>query len=299
MPEEIIEDNAIAEMQAEFERNELQAFLDDGEERADPEPSEEPAPESKAPKGEPASTASEKAGDRRGSDVVIARLEEIDPQLAENYRDQLANNTRLSQKLQEVERNLPNVVEEAVKAAMAEEQPEEDDEFTPEQIASAKERARKMGLVLAEDLEQKEKLTTRQTYLKEAKAQALEEFGEAFGVATEEGGIQITEEANEVMTKELQRLQQYGTPTLRDLYILANHQALIEKAKATGIEQGRAEKAERVDNLMRAETETGTSSAEPMPNLRGKPGTASDSLQAVMKRAGQAAMKQLGLNGSA
>jgi len=77
--------------------------------------------------------------------------------------------------------------------------------------------------------------------------------------------------------------------------VLSHFDELIKAAEDRGRTDGGNTNYQRARKLNGATSATTTSPAQPMANIRGEKGTASDSFQAVGARAWQEARKKLGL----
>jgi hypothetical protein len=285
----------LGEAQDAYFANELETVLGTSSGEEDPEESETD--------GETEATSPATSGNAGGIDAAVKILEQTNPELAEAVRSQNAARTKAQQEAADLRRQVEGVegrlgkaVEEAVAQAMAERDDDpEESEYSPEQIEAAKDKLRKMGVVFAEDVEQEKQLSSWQEMLKSSDSKAVESFGEMFGEVVD-GEIQVNEEALSAMSQEMARLKSQGNRVTRqDLFILAKHEDLMKQAEERGYERGKKEKAERVDALGRAATENGSAGIDPAVNLRGKPGTRSDSISEVLRRANAVALKKVGL----
>lgn len=255
----------------------------------------EPEAETEATSAKAKATPPKRTG---GIAAALETLENNNPELAEAVRAQIRDNNALRDTVKGFKQEL----ESAVRAAVAEAVKAEEEavqapqgEYTPEQIAQAKERARRMGFVLKEDLEAEQKRGTFFEYINEGKEKAYDEFGETFGTKDEDGRVHISEGAEQAMVRELNRIKQYGNLNPRDLHILANYDDLIKQAESRGLQKGRAAAGNLSEDRWRAGVTSRTTTGEPVPQIRGEVGTESDAKEAVMRRAFLAATKKLGI----
>ncbi len=237
---------------------------------------------------------------RPGIDVVLSELEKTNPQFAEVVRAQQATITRLQTGEKDLDKRVEQTVKEALAEAMkeAEGEPEKDPalaNYTPEQIAQFKETARKLGLVLKEDEDQKAQQKSLQDYFLEGRSAALTEFGESFGKLGEDGKFIFAEGIEDKAQQELLRIQRYGTVNARDLFILATFKDQIKAAEDRGYEKAKKEigpvaKAARMKGAI---TESGSAPVEAAVNIRGKSGSPDDSFDKVFERAAVLAKRKL------
>lgn len=231
-----------------------------------------------------------------GIDTALKFLDDNNPDLAGVVRAQIRDNQSLRERQKSIEENLEDAVQNAVQVALQEQQTEsaeDDGEYTPEQIEQAKKVLRSMGVVTKEDLAQEEQQKSLTQYLNGAVESGVQDFGDMFG-RIEDGKPVISEGALERIKAENQRIQQYGTITAKDLFVLSHFDELVKAAEERGRKQSGAQTAQRQKKLNGAATALNTAPDAPRPNLRGN-SKKEDSIRDVVMRSMNVARKNLGL----
>lgn len=291
-----VETPDLGEMQQAWMTSEIETMLDtaqgavDGQDASIPDegenvvetPDETPNVEGRAP----------------GIDTALKFLDENNPDLASVVRAQIRDNNTLRENVKGFETKLQEAVDQSVREVLESQQAEEpvvqEGAYTPEQIEQAKSILREMGVVTKEDLAQEEEKKSLNSYLNDAVASGVQEFGDMFG-REEDGKPVLSESALERIQGENQRIQQYGTLHVKDLFILSHFDELIKAAENRGRADGSNTNTARLQKLNGATTATTTSSQTPTPNLRGAKGTQEDSVRAIVMRAYAQAQKKMGL----
>lgn len=231
-----------------------------------------------------------------GIDTALKFLDDNNPDLASVVRAQIRDNQSLRERQKSIEENLETAVQNAVQTALQlrqAEEPDDDGDYTPEQIEQAKQVLRSMGVVTKEDLAQEEQQKSLTQYLNGAVESGVQDFGDLFG-RIEDGKPVISEGALERIRAENQRIQQYGTITAKDLFVLSHFDELVKAAEERGRRSAGAQTAQRQKKLNGAATALGTAPDMPRPNLRGK-SKKDDSIRDVLMRSMSEARKNLGL----
>jgi hypothetical protein len=233
-------------------------------------------------------------------DKVLAALPQsnLTSDQQEAIRAVLATNTRLQQEQRGIDRRIDAAVKQAVEAALEESEPAKPADGDPmanvtaDQKALFERLAKEMGFVKKNDLEQRESAKSREDYLTSAREAALKEFGDAFGAKDEEGNVVLADDVQERMTARYKPIQEHGTLTLRDLYVLTYYDDLIKAAEERGQQTGRTVAQGRKVERQRARTEDRSGIATSA-NIRGERGSKADSRDAVFARAAYIAKKAL------
>jgi len=202
----------------------------------------------------------------------------------------------LQQEAAGVDSKLDQAVRDAVSEALAEETQEVDDplaQVTPQQEAIFAQLADKLGYVKSQDLEAKEEQQTREQYLSDGRKTALESFGDSFGITDTTGQVVLSDGVQERLTARYKPIQDHGTLTLHDLYVLEYHNELLAKAKAEGVEEGKGVAQGRRVERQQAAVETRTSGIGVTPQIRGEKGSNADSSESVFARAALLARRKL------
>jgi len=165
---------------------------------------------------------------RAGSDEVLQRLEELDPDAAENYRDmqrQLSRNfnstNELKGQLLELREQMLELRDGAGRQVEEEEKVELPEGVTQENLSMFEQMARAAGFVKKDELAAKEQEQASGSFVQEALRRGAEEFGEHFGTLGDDGKVELNPDIRDKLEQRLERLQDpKAGVTPYDLYLL-------------------------------------------------------------------------------
>jgi len=246
-------------------------------------------------------TAPKASVKRAPIDKVLAKLRDsnLTPEEQEAIKATIATNTRLQQEAAGIDSRIEKAVQDAIAEAMKEEQDDTvvaDDPLlrvTDQQKRIFDQLAKEMGYVKRQDLDAKAAEQTREQYLTSGREAALADFGDAFGMKDTTGQLVLGDGVQERLAERYKPIQDHGTLTLHDLYLLTYHKDLLEQAKADGVEEGRNMAQGRRVERQKGRTEARTSGIGIEPRIRGEKGTAQDSSENVFGRAVLLAKRKL------
>ena len=262
-------------------------------ERATQEPGEEQSDQDQATPEERSKEEQDTPQKPLGVDALLNQLE--GPQ-AEAVRKIVATNTRLQQDAAKLERQLPDIVQDAVSKALGEQQQEQQQEvqsdpnsivanMTPQQKEAFVTIASQLGFVKTGDLEQREQVKTRDQFLSDGRQTALTEYGDAFGFKDDQGRIVLADGVEDKLNQRFEPIQYNGTVNLHDLYTLAYQDTIKQVEYDRGLKDGLAQANGRKQKLRESVTETGTSHLPTAPSIRGEKGSKTDNRDQVFSRA--------------
>lgn len=208
----------------------------------------------------------------------------------DSVRRIFADSTRMKQELAGVESKLESVVEDAVKQAM-EDKPIQETQVTEEQMRLFMQIADQLGYAKTEDI----LADKSSSYLDQANAKGIKEYGDDFGMLDSGGIFILSSHQNKPLTSTYGRLTDPSRGiSYRDLHILTH----IDQIKQAEYERGLAAASgqSRLQARIPARVEGSPTAVAPAINLRGVPGTASDSSRNVLARALASAKKQMGIS---
>jgi len=118
--------------------------------------------------------------------------------------------------------------------------------ISPQHFEIFEKMAEKLGYVKESTLTQKEQAKHQTEYISEADKMALDEFGELYGKVSDDGKVELSQDAVKIIQSEYERLKDSARgATKRDFLILGHYPELIKKAQEKAVAAYKAEQAKR------------------------------------------------------
>ena len=241
----------LREMDAAEDQQEIEAIIGalQGEEEADPQPEavgdEEAAPQQVAPpQGETDN------GKRPGFDQLIRDIEtNLGPEHAAVAREMQQDGSRRvteAKGLQdELRSTLLDVKElqhelsalkggqpDAPAQQQEQREPQLIDSVQPQQLELFKQMAEHLGYVKEGDLVEAARAENQSDFIQESIDKGINDWGESFGVRDDDGDFVPSDEVKPLLDAEYERVMDEDRGlTLKDLFVLANHEKIVEAAR--------------------------------------------------------------------
>ena len=304
-------------MDEQENRQALEAIVGD-EADANPALQNQEAPQQEAPpQGESAQ------GNRPGFDTLIRDIEtNLGPEHAAVARDMQRDGSRRVNEAKELQDELRSTlldvreIQQELDRYKNGEQPDQQAEqpanqedsmlatVRPEQWELFEKMAQKAGYIKKDDVEQEMAQEDQAAFIKDAIDTGIDSYGENFGARDDDGDFVPNETVKPLLDNEYERVMDPNRGlTLKDLFVLANHEQIVEAARQNGApapvesapyEGGRdanvSRPAERRDAARRAAGQAqSNSSARTTPNIY----SAGDRLEDVVARATLLSARQI------
>ena len=241
----------LREMDSAEDQQEIEAIVGalQGEERAEPQP-EVVGEEQEAPRQEPTSQGETDSGKRPGFDTLIRDIENtLGPEHAEVARlmqqdgsrrvtearglqDELRSTLLDVKELQQELAALKGGQPDAPAEQQEQREPQLIDSVQPQQLELFKQMAEHLGYVKQDDLEEAARAEVQSDFIQNSIDNGIDQWGDSFGRRDEDGDFVPSDEVKPLLDAEYERVMDEDRGlTLKDLFILANHDKIVEAAR--------------------------------------------------------------------
>ena len=245
----------LRDMDAAEDQQEIEAIIGalQGEDRAEPQPEtvgdEQAAPQQVAPSQEETDNGKRPGFDKLIRDIEtnlgsehaeVARLMQQDGSRrvteARGLQDELRSTLLDVKELQHELSTLKGGQPEAPAQPQEQREPQLIDSVQPQQLELFKQMAEHLGYVKQGDLEEAARAESQSDFIQDSIDKGINEWGESFGTRDDDGDFVPSDEVKPLLDAEYERVMDDNRGlTLKDLFVLANHEKIVEAARQTDL----------------------------------------------------------------
>ena len=243
----------LRDMDAAEDQQEIEAIVGArrGEDRAEPQPEtvgdEQAAPQQVAPSKEETDNGKRPGFDQLIRDIEnnlgsehaeVARLMQQDGSRrvteARGLQDELRSTLLDVKELQHELSTLKGGQPEAPAQPQEQREPQLIDSVQPQQLELFKQMAEHLGYVKQGDLEEAARAESQSDFIQDSIDKGINEWEESFGTRDDDGDFVPSDEVKPLLDAEYERVMDDNRGlTLKDLFVLANHEKIVEAARQT------------------------------------------------------------------